>query len=385
LAHIDSPAQPKPGHYLFEVPGKSASVYLSLDVVDRLQQDVMRGFGAVPKRGAEVGGFLLGSATQDGRLIVEIEDYEVAPIEYKRGPSYQLSPSDLESLQATLERLRATTDSNLKPVGFFRSHTRDAAGLVEDDTEFLNRFFPEPNAIVLMIKPYATRVSTATFFFRENGVFPTEAPLVEFPFRRKDLAPGEETFASRISAIGKSTPQLMPRLEEADTETRRRSRDLALVPYDEAQPNEPQAAEFEDLPSRGAPDPRNEKARSGWVWVPLSFIFLLLGVLLGFQAALTLRPQPAAASDPFNLQLIVAREGDNLNVRWDRQGLAVRTARRGVLGIVDGSYHKTVELDPNQLQTGSVVYRHNSREVGFRLEVYPRDRDMIVESIQWKE
>jgi hypothetical protein len=383
LPHIDSPA--KPGHYLFEIPGKSASVYLSLDVVDRLQQDVLRGFGAVPKRGAEVGGFLLGSATQNGRLIVEIEDYEMAPIEYKRGPSYQLSPSDLESFRGTLERLRAATGSNLKPVGFFRSQTRDAAGLVEDDLELLNRFFPDSKTVVLMIKPYATRVSMATFFFRENGRFPTEAPLVEFPFRRKDLAPGEETFASRISAIGKSTPQLVPRPGGAETETRRRTPDLALVPYDEAQPNQPEAAEFEDLPPRGATDSRSQKARSGWVWVPLSFIFLLLGVLLGFQAALTLRPQASAASDPFNLQLSVAREGNNLNVRWDRQALAIRTASRGVLVIVDGSYHKTVELDPNQLQTGSVVYRHNSGEVRFRLEVYPRDRDMIVESIEWKE
>src|SRR5205823_5242848 len=140
---------------------------------------------------------------------------------------------------------------------------------------------------------------------------------------------------------------------------------------------DPEAAEFEELPVRAATVAKNEKARGGWVWVPLCFIFLLLGVLLGFQASLTLRPQASAATDPFNLQLSVSREADNLNVRWDRQALAIRTAIRGVLTIVDGSYTKTVELDPTQLQTGSVVYRHNSGEVRFRLEVYPRDRDML--------
>lgn len=383
MPHIDSPAQPKPGYYLFEVPGKSASVYLSLDVIDRLQQEVMRGFGAVPKRGAEVGGFLLGSAKQNGRLIIEIEDYEVAPIEYKRGPSYQLSPPDFESLSGSLERLRAATDSNLKPVGFFRSHTRDAAGLVDDDITLLDRFFPDPNALVLLIKPYATRVSTATFFFRENGAFPTEPPQVEFPFRRKDLAPGDESFASRVSAIGRSAPQLVPNPEAGHADARRRSPDLSLLPFDETHPLDPQASESEDSPPRVVAEA--EKARSGWVWLPLSFIFLLLGVLLGFQAAITLRPQTAGGADPFNLQLTVAREGDNLNVRWDRQALAVRSARRGVLVIADGAYRKTVELDPNQLQTGSVVYRHSSSDVAFRLEVYPRDRDMITESIQWKQ
>ena len=148
------------------------------------------------------------------------------------------------------------------------------------------------------------------------------------------------------------------------------------------EPREQGYAEF----SESDPDQTKAKASSGWVWVPLSFIFLLLGVLLGFQAALTLRPQAAAgSSDPFNLQLNVSKEGDNLNVRWDRQGQAVRTASRGVLVIVDGNYSKKVELDANQLQTGSVVYRHNASEVRFRFEVYPHDRDTITETIDWKE
>ncbi|MDQ2944387.1 MAG: hypothetical protein M3Y27_00305, partial [Acidobacteriota bacterium] len=48
----------------------------------------------------------------------------------------------------------------------------------------------------------------------------------------------------------------------------------------------------------------------------------------------------------------------NVVHRGLRQGLAVRTASRGVLVTVDGNYNKKVELDSNQLQTGSVVYRH---------------------------
>ena len=375
---------------MFEIPGKNESVYLNLDVVDRLQQDVMRGFGAVPKRGAEVGGFLLGSVTRNERLIVEIENYEMAPIEYKRGPSYQLSPTDLEAFQAALERLRGAGAHSPRLVGFFRSHTRDAPGLVEDDLELLNRFFPEPETVVLLIKPFATRVSTATFLFRENGQFTTEAPQVEFPFRRKDLAPDEEPVTSHAAAIERSAPLVASKPGGQDTQVRRKISELSLIRYDNAAGSERQAGEFEDITSHEAsedetPDTPPAKSRRGWIWLPISFIFLLLGVLLGFQASLTLRPQASAGSDPFNLQLNVSREGDNLDVRWDRQALAIRTASRGVLVIVDGSYRKTVDLDPDQLQTGSVVYRHNSSEVRFRLEVYPRDKDMIVESIEWKE
>jgi hypothetical protein len=82
---------PIPGFYVWEAPGKSRSIQLKLDVVDRLRQDVMRGFGAVPRRGAEVGGILLGTAAGAG-LAVRVEDYVLVPIEYKCGPPHRLFP-----------------------------------------------------------------------------------------------------------------------------------------------------------------------------------------------------------------------------------------------------------------------------------------------------
>ena len=393
MADIDSPAKPKPGTYLFEVPGKSASVYISLDLIDRLQQDVMRGFGAVPKRGAEVGGILLGSASPTDRLVVELEDYEMVVIEYKRGPSYQLSPTDVAQFEQTLAHLRNAPEGALKPIGFFRSHTRESEGLVGDDIELLDKNFPDSKTVVLLIKPYATKVGKATILFRENGEFPHGAPVLEFPFRRKELAPGDDTVSTRRRGPEPGSPHAVapgpggfapgPRGDSL------RPADLSLVRHQEKGLGRPEVsddgyAEFSEPESES--DHAKAKGSAGWVWVPLSFIFLLLGVLLGFQAALTLRPQAAAgSSDPFNLQLNVSKEGDNLNVRWDRQGAAVRSASRGVLVILDGNYNKKVELDSNQLQTGSVVYRHNSSEVRFRFEVYPHDRDMITETIDWKE
>lgn len=389
MADIDSPPKPKPGTYLFEVPGQSASIYVSLDLIDRLHQDVMRGYGAVPKRGAEVGGILLGSASATERLVVDVEDYDMVTIEYKRGPSYQLSPSDVELFEQTLERLRNVSEGGLHPIGFFRSNTRDSAGLAPDDIELLNKYFPDPKAVVLLIKPYATKVGKATILVRQNGEFPGGAPALEFPFRRKDLAPGDNTVSTR-SRGPQHSPAVAPGPGGFAPGPRadgvRPPTDLSLVRNQDQAVGlaEPPDAEYADF-SEPEFEPLKKKGGSGWIWVPLSFIFLLLGVLLGFQAALTLRPQAVGSGDPFNLQLNVSKEGDNLNVRWDRQGLAVRTASRGVLVIVDGSYNKKVELDSNQLQTGSVVYRHNSSEVRFRFEVYPRERDLIVETIDWKE
>jgi len=86
-----------PGYYVWAVPGNPVAVHLRLDVVDRLGAEFLRGLGAVPKRGAEVGGVLLGSI-EPGLVkdtsIVRIEDFEPVPCSYVRGPSYLLSEED---------------------------------------------------------------------------------------------------------------------------------------------------------------------------------------------------------------------------------------------------------------------------------------------------
>lgn len=379
-----SEATARPGSYLFAVPGRDVSIYLSLDVIDRLLQDVMRGFGAVPKRGAEIGGILLGSSSHEAhRLVVSVDEYEMVPIEYQRGPSYLFSPADRAVFEETLARLSVAAAPGPVPVGFFRSNTRDSVGLQAEDLELLDYWFPSPNDVVLMIRPFATRVSTATFLVRDNGKFPEGAPELEFPFRRKDVAPeGDPGPTVRRSPDA--------RITAAPAAPRRTRPEISVVPVEPSISEEPGRIgnhDFDRAPkhsaARGYPPP---KGRGPWVWVPLSFIFLLLGVLLGYQAALTMRPTAASGSaDPYNLALTVSKEGEDLNVRWDRQAPAIRAARRGVLVIVDGSYNKTVELDPNQLQTGSVVYRFSSGEVRFRLEVYPSDRDVLTESVVWNK
>ena len=341
-----------PGVYVWEVPGKSVSIHLSLDVVDRLLQDSMRGFGAVPKRGAEVGGVLLGSVESADGPRVRVDDYELVPIEYKRGPSYLLSEPDLETFTEVMERLRSRKE--LAPVGFFRSQTRDAAGLTAEDLELLARFLPQPETVVLLIKPYATRVSTAGFYFQENGRYQDGPPLVEFPLRRRELAPDDPGSAPNREEPRGARPSPPPR--GADSE---RSATSPLVLPAEAQPSRPR-----------------------WIWFPLSFIFLLLGVLLGFLAASAVRPT-TPGGDPFSLSLHADRSGDNLHIQWDRQAPAIRTARKGVLSIEDGAYSKTVDLDQTQLQTGSVVYHHNSNHVRFRLEVFAKERDSLTETHEW--
>ncbi len=75
-------------YYVWEAPDQAAIVHLHLDVVDRMLSEVMRGFGAVPKRGAEVGGLLIGTVEPgegDAPALIRIEDFEQVPCEYRVG------------------------------------------------------------------------------------------------------------------------------------------------------------------------------------------------------------------------------------------------------------------------------------------------------------
>src|SRR5690348_16897933 len=83
--------QAAPGYYVWQAPGVPVTIHLRLDVVDRLNTDIMRGFGLVPKRGAEVGGVLVGTVESGKNTIVRIEDFEPVPCRYARGPSYLLT------------------------------------------------------------------------------------------------------------------------------------------------------------------------------------------------------------------------------------------------------------------------------------------------------
>ena len=364
------PLRQTPGTYVWQIPGRPIAIHLSLNVVDGILQEVMRGFGAVPRRGAEVGGILLGSAQEgEGKLLVEIREFQLLKIEYKLGPSYLLSPADIENLQRVLAAHR---ESKLAPVGYFRSNTRESDGLTQDDLDLLTKFLPGPERVALIIRPYASKVSTGGFFFRENGVFQSGPSLLEFPFRRKELAPAEVRANPReTNPVRQQRPAPPPELPVVEPAAAGGSN----VPRAELPPSSPLPLWLHLGWFRELAPPRR------WLWV--SIVLVLLGLLIGFGAASLLNS--VNRSEAYSLSLTVTKSGDNLHVSWDRQASAIRTASRGVLTINDGAFTKMLPLDAGQLQNGSVVYRHNSSGVRFQLQVFPSSRDIITETAEWKE
>ncbi len=118
-----------------------------------------------------------------------------------------------------------------------------------------------------------------------------------------------------------------------------------MVPTPISQAVEP-ALEEEIQPYRDYPEPEPMRqvgsayattlpSRSRFnasVWIPLSFVFLLFGVALGYMVALASGRPPKVSSDPqdFALGLSVSRSEDNLVVKWDRQAPAIRAVVGGL-------------------------------------------------------
>lgn len=383
-------------HYLWEITGRPVAVRLGFAFVDRLLQEVMRGFGAMPRRGVEMGGVLLGWVDRSGATpVVVVEDYEPVPCQHTRGATYLLSEQELSRFDETVAKWGYSEGKQSYAVGYYRSHTREGLGMSDEDLELFNKSLPDPAAICLLVKPFATRVSQAGIFIRENGGVRAQSSYQEFPFRRRELgggasepvnatAPIMQETAAAAAPPPASTPATSPPIFSSFQRTRSPISDMATSSI-AASPITSDDLKL-GLPTSKTDPKTGSKMKSGWVWIPLSFIFLLLGTMLGFQVALSLNKQLPASIRPdmYSLHLTVTPVGDSLHVRWARDAAPIHEQAKGALIISDAGAQKTVSLDPDQLQNGSVVYKRASNDVRFRLEVYTTDRVVVAETMDFR-
>jgi hypothetical protein len=369
--------------YLWEVPQKPISIQLYFEVIDRMHPDIMRGLGALKRRGAEVGGILLGRSEPGPRRKVIVEDFDPVPSEYLTGPSYNLSENDRIAFEAAIARRRAAAGiSGQSVVGFYRSHTRDSLFMDDADLALATGYFSDPENVFLLIKPFATRSSVGGFFFWEDGAIKRESSYLQFPFDRRELGGGE------------NRPAPLPPRHETER---------PLPPYIPAaeQPRQPEPRSIPDdgpwseatrtnLSILSAPPPPSSRVGGipAWRWL-LVPIFLAIAALAGFFAyrdATLPRTAPPVSSPTAEtalpLRLSVAERQNQLDVTWDRNTPAIAKARRGVLSISDGQNKRDLDLSGAQLRTGRVLYSRLSGDVALRLEVFADGPESVTESIR---
>jgi hypothetical protein len=147
-----------------ELLDKNEPMPLVFEFTERATQaicdDVLAAFNAIPKRGAETGGILLGTRTAD---LVQVEEYFPIPCEHRFGPSFHLSPLDRRGLDELLSR------SPEKNLGFCRSHTGETEAFDEQDAELMKAHFAEPGGVLLLLRPTRRQTIEGRLFVQSFG------------------------------------------------------------------------------------------------------------------------------------------------------------------------------------------------------------------------
>ena len=394
--------------YTWAVPQKPVAVRIPFALIDRLEHEAVESFRSLRSRGSEIGGLLLGYVSPGDPAVVSLEDYELVECDYSRGPLYRLSDADMGRLERALEQRRAA--GGLVSAGFFRSHTRKGLALDADDLALFKARFADPRQIALLIRPFATKASTAGIFIWEDGAVRGDASHLEFPFRSSELAPSKpveeasralpepaqsapfETPAPKPPARGQivpiasrreaATPVPPPFMEvpapEPTPEKKPEPADVAPAPENNAVPASLSAPmpDVEAPPAAGPFAPyRSVKvarlavaAAAGFVAIVLLFIYP--GILMHRGS----RPAVSGQQDSSPLALRVERSGAELMLTWNRESSVIKSATHAVLAIGDGAQHENVDMDLALLRSGSIEYSPSGSDVVFRMEVTGADQ-----------
>jgi protein TonB len=410
-----------PSCYVWEVAQKPVSVRIPFDLIDRLERDIVESFRSLSSRGSEIGGLLLGKAAPGNPLVVSVEDCELMPCDYARGPLYRLADADISRIERAIEKYNASR--GLQVVGFFRSNTRKGLALDAEDVSFFEPRFHEPHHFSMLVRPSATKASTAAIFIKEAGKLHAESSYLEFPFRSSQLAPSRQgglpadsTGATNTQSTAETIPEpLAPkpsaRAQIVPIASRREITQPAPVPPVETPvplpavtPAPPAAAAAPPVAPPIAPEPvvstpkpvklaAERPALAEPVAPPVAapapakhstkFMGIAAGAMVGLATLATAfllpgilhngKPSvPRQDSSPLSLR--VERTGTDILLTWNRDSEAIKNASHALLSISDGEKHENYDMDMSQLRNGSIVYSPVTADVSFKMEVTRQDQ-----------
>jgi hypothetical protein len=327
-----------------------ASPVLAPDTCETLRAEAFVALKSLPRRGAEIGGFLTKSANSAEDL--SADGVEFVACEHLFGPSYHLSPSDLD-----LFRQRVAS-SAYKPVGYFRSCTRLEMRPEPEDLDVLHRALPGVNFVVLL-RPFPNGNAAFRIFAGESL-----DPVSEFEVIM--------SFAPVPEALEPEAPEPQePEPQEIAAPRRLDRRESAGPSLSETVREEPPAVAAPGVTSRWG------------VSLFVAAVILLASIFAVVVATWRRDPQPAPASapSPSSLDLRVDRQKENFRVTWNRNLPALAKAT-GTLTIDDGRQPRDLQLDAAQMAGGSVVYVSDAGDLTFRMRIKGDAGHQLTESVR---
>jgi hypothetical protein len=334
-------------------PDGAHTVAFVYEVVSALRARVVEAYHALPKRGVEIGGLLLGKAATAGRHEVLVEGFEEIACDHRFGPSYVLSEEELARLDEAIARHGAQ-----RVVGYFRSYTGRDAVLDDGDLNLFQNRFTDPRSVFLLLRPEGLAACHAAFVFWKDGKLPFEPGAPPFAFDASRM--GGQPAAPPVDAPARVSAPVPPGPIAAAPDSITATADPTGAPpaldawahsHFLEEPLHPQA-------SRNSPAAR--------FWLPLAAcVVLSVGSAIGFELW---RNSPAPGMTLLPLDGHPTAQG--FEVEWDGVAPAIASASRGVLSISDGTTEDRVDLAPAAIRRGRYVYQSSRPDVIFRLDLY---------------
>jgi hypothetical protein len=340
--------------YRWDAPDGSRTVYLECGVVEELRSSAMRASLALPRRGAEVGGLLLGELDPDDPRIVHVAGCEEIPCEHRYGASFVLSDSDRTRLSEALRK-----PGRPKPVvGLYRGFTSREPVIDAADEDLIRTFFRDPRFAFLLIEPEGGGECTAAFLFWNRDELPREPPYP--PFRLEpEKVPGEA-----------DAPASVPPLEDPGGHGAEMPREPAAFPATFLAERSPEAVPPSLPATRWRDEGEEESERPGHKRSPL-WLLLMACILLGGGGAFVYELWTLARAPRWtDLRLDAVQTPLGLQLSWDRSAPAVLRASGGLLVVTDGPVRQGIALDASAIRAGQFSYQPRHTDVSFRLEIF---------------
>ena len=193
----------------WQAPGHELEVVYSQVVMHEIVLRALDGLHSMPGVGLEVGGILFGTADENE---VRITASRELPCAHSKGQAFLLNEADEGRLERFLAYYREETDlAGLAPVGFYVSRTRNELALGDADVKLLEKYFPEPQQVVLVLKVAGGRPTRAGFFVREaDGSLQKDLSHKEFEAAPASEAGVRPLTRSERETVHRTLPVVVP-------------------------------------------------------------------------------------------------------------------------------------------------------------------------------
>lgn len=360
-------------YYSWDASG-GVTVNMAVPVAESIRQEVIGAFRALPRRGLEIGGVLIGRVVRRSPLEVSVQAFEPVPCEHRFGPSFSLSDKDLAQLEQMLARSQSHAGGSV--LGYFRSFTGREIELDATDQELIQQRFRDPDQLILAIQPVSFTQCVAWCFVRQDGQFPVRPTGSPFPFAEgpgaKENPQSEPEPPPRPEAS--ETPQPEPTADPAP-EVEAEPAGVAVLPDAAPKPTRSLAAPRSPSP-RLESEPERAAPRRLWPWA-----VVLLAGLAGF-AAFHRGGESTEARQLPPIGLAAQRTTNGVEVTWDGSHLARQKATGGLLAISDGTSKSRIELDETAVARGRLTYQPSGGDLLVHMSVFGPGQQWTTESLR---